>query len=443
MAWAQQTFGRVAFPDRRNVALAVRVAAGLVERPFAQVSKAFPDEAMRQAVYDLLAHPRCHAAALLEAAAEATADAAGAYGLVLVALDGVSLTLRDPNDLRGTGAVGRYSKGARGLQALDAVALTPGGAVLGLAGLVCWARPHEPDGRPARQRPVDERELGAWLDLRARVREAFARRAPGTRRVLVHDSGADAWPVLLDVLAHDGDPNEVSVIRAAQDRCAHAPDRPDAPAHLGALLDRVPQRQRRWVELPAGHGQPARRARLELRTRPVTLTLTLTPSGGRREVTLRAIRVRELGRVAPGSAPGLTRAGRPDARRRPAEPRFDCLSLLAGLPAKRVGRGAALEKGRAAARRSPSRPAGRKRASVIGFHRRQLVAVGVAKVKAAAAREGEDRQGDRAAGRFDRGERLLEIGDFDDGQRGGGLLRRVGLEADVGVARRRRGVGRA
>ncbi|HEU4409804.1 MAG TPA: IS4 family transposase [Polyangiaceae bacterium] len=300
LAWAQETFGHVAFPDRRNVDLAVRVAAGLCERPFAQVSKAFPDEAMRQAVYDLLEHPRCHASALAEAAARATARAAAAYDVALVALDGVSLTLRDPNDRRGTGSVGRRSKGARGLEALDAVASTPGGAVLGLAGLVVWARSHQPNERPSRQRPVHERELGAWLELRARVRQAFALGAPRTRRVLLHDSGADAWPVLLDVLANDGDPNEVSVVRAAQDRCAHAPDRPDEPGYLRALLARAAQRQRRWVWLPAGHGRPARRARLELTTRPVTLTLTLTPRGGRREVTLRAIAVRELGRVPPG-----------------------------------------------------------------------------------------------------------------------------------------------
>lgn len=300
LAWAQRTFGRVAFPDRRNVALAVRVAAGLVERPFARVSQAFPDEATRQAVYDLLAHPRCHAAALGEAAAEATAEAAAAHPLVLVALDGVSLSLRDPNDLRGTGSVGRRSKGARGLEALDAVAMTPSGAVLGLAGLVVWARPHRPDARPSRERPVRERELGAWLDLRARARDALARRAPRTRRVFLHDGGADAWPVLLDVLAHDGDPNEASVVRAAQDRRAHAPDAPGRPGHLWALLERAEQRQRRRVRLPAGHGRPARWARLELRTRPVTLTLTLTPRGGRREVTLRAIRVRELGRVPAG-----------------------------------------------------------------------------------------------------------------------------------------------
>jgi hypothetical protein len=108
---------------------------GSSSAPSPGFSKAFPDEAMRQAVDDLLAHPHYHAAALGEAAAEATA-AAGACGLALVALDGVSRTLRDPNDLRGTGSVGRRSKGARGLLAMDAVVLTPGGAML-VAGLVC------------------------------------------------------------------------------------------------------------------------------------------------------------------------------------------------------------------------------------------------------------------------------------------------------------------
>jgi Transposase DNA-binding len=299
-SWAQQTFGHVAFPDRRNVELAVRLAAGLVERPFAQVSKAFPDEPMRQAVYDLLEHPRCHASALVEAAAIATAKAASVYPLALVALDGASLTLRDPHDLRGTGSVGRRSKGARGVQIMDAVGLTPDGAMLGLAGLIGWARSHQRAKQPSRKRPVAERELVYWLDLRAQVRAAFATHAPNTRLVLVHDSGADGWPVLLDVLAHDPCPNEVSVIRAAQNRSAHAPETPDQPDHLWPLLARARQKQRRWVDLPAGHGLPARCVQLELRTRLVTLTLTLTPSSQQREVTLRAVYVRQVGRVPAG-----------------------------------------------------------------------------------------------------------------------------------------------
>src|SRR5688572_28840097 len=50
-------------------------------------------------------------------------------------------------------------------------------------------------------------------------------------------------------------------------------------------------------------------------------------------------------------------------------------------------------------------------------------------MEATAARERKDRFCDAAAGRFDRGERLLQIGRIEDGQRPSGGLVRIGLKA--------------
>ena len=69
----------------------------------------------------------------------------------------------------------------------------------------------------------------------------------------------------------------------------------------------------------------------------------------------------------------------------------------------------------------------------LRFHRGELVAARVAKLEAAAAGEAKDRAQDDAAGRFDGGERRLEIVDLDHRQRRAGRLGRIALQADVGV----------
>lgn len=299
-AWAEQTFGHVRFPDRRNAALAVRIAAGLVERPFAKVSEAFPDEAMRQAVYDLLEHPACHPQALIDAAATATAKAASAYPLSLIPLDGVSLTLRDPNNRRESGSVGRRSNGARGLHVMDAVGLNPQGDVLGLAGMIIWARSHERHALPPGRRPVEQRELKYWLELRAQLRTVYEEHAPATVRVFLHDSGADAWPVLLDVLAQDKHDNEYSIVRAAQNRRASSLESHGHASYLWPLLKRASMRDRQRKNIPAGHRRAPRRVLMDLAVREVTLDLKLKPSGKHAPARLFAIHVRELGHVRAG-----------------------------------------------------------------------------------------------------------------------------------------------
>lgn len=298
-AWAESTFASTPFPDRRNARLAVRLAEALVARPHPVVAEAFPEPALRQAAYDLLEHPRCHDTHLEQACAVATAKAASHLPLVLIAADGVSLTLKDPLDKRGTGSVGCRHHGARGLHVMDAVAFTLQGTVLGLAGLHSWVRSHQRHERPSNERPVQERESSHWLPLRARIRDAFDQHAPDCTRIFLHDSGADFWAVFLE-LASDHRPNEFTVVRAGQNRRAHATDRPQSPSHLWPLLQRAPKATRKHVALPAGHGLPKRRVLMELRYRQVTLDLHLEPSRRHEARTLWAVYVRQRGRLPAG-----------------------------------------------------------------------------------------------------------------------------------------------
>ena len=299
--WAQTEYGHVHLGDIRRTQRLVAVATRVAQRPSALVAQAVRDEAERQAAYDLLENSAVRPDALVHASARAAATRAASRALVLIAADGVSLTLRDYRGLRGMGSIGPRSNGARGLQVMDAVALTESGHVLGLAGLLSWCRPLH-TSRPAKQRPLSERESVQWLHLRAQVRAVFDTYAPDTTRVFLHDGGADAWPILLQ-MGQAQPAHEFTVVRAAQDRRAGLfvqGTASDAHSYLWKVLRTAPLSERRHVSLGAGHGRTARRALLESRSAYVTLDLRLSPGGAHRHVSLYAVWMRERGRVPAG-----------------------------------------------------------------------------------------------------------------------------------------------
>jgi hypothetical protein len=297
-SWAQSEFGHAQLNDVRNVSRLMQMAATVAAHPHPIVAQVFEDPAEQQAAYDFIENPRFTAREIIEASMQATACRACSLPRVLIPLDGCCLTLPDPDGVRGMGSVGRRSAYGRGLQVLDAVALREDGLPLGLAGLLSWARPLQCHARSHKHRPLHERETIFWLDLRAQIRDTFAQHAPNTERILLHDSGADAWGVLLDVIAHDEEEGEFSVIRAAHNRRAFTD--PDVPSYLWSLLERAPIKGRYRQKIPAGHGRTERRAIFDVSAQKVTLDLCLTPSKAHEEVTLWAVRVRERGRVPAG-----------------------------------------------------------------------------------------------------------------------------------------------
>jgi hypothetical protein len=296
--WAESEFGQAAIPDARNVARLVQMAQRVAERPLPKVSAVFTAPAELEAAFDFLENARIDPEALVASSQRATARRARGLTRVLVAVDEVLLTLPDPFATRGMGSVGSRSRGARGLVVMDAVALTEQGVPLGLAGLVSWARPLRRNPRPHHRRPPGDKETRYWLVARQSIREALRREAPATQIVLLHDSAADAWPVLLGVTARDRHAGEFTVLRAARDRRASAGSA--SPSHLRALLRRAPDRWRVRQWIPAKHGQRARRAKVEIRFRAVTLDLELTPSSVHVPVTLWAVQVHEVGRLGRG-----------------------------------------------------------------------------------------------------------------------------------------------
>lgn len=295
--WAGAEYAHAELNDIRNVPRLVQIATRVAERPRPKVSEVFDCPRELQACYDFLENDRISTAAIVRASADATARKASSLPRVLIPCDGASLTFVDRDGARGTGSVGNRTKGGRGLQVMDAIALREDGTPLGLMAMEWWARPLTRDPRHSHLRPVAQREVCHWLSVRASVREAAERLCPETALVFLHDGGADAWPVLVDIPERSHE-REVTVVRAAQNRGSY--DGKRGRTYLWSLLSRAQDRWRVRQHIPPGHGRTARRAQLEISVRQVTLDVRRMPSKKRVAVTLWAIQVRERGRTPRG-----------------------------------------------------------------------------------------------------------------------------------------------
>lgn len=305
--WAEQEFGGACLNDKRNVRRAVAIVAAVAERPKALVSEVFDQEKDQQGAYDFLQNPNVSVRELIAASARAAAFRARGERCVVVPVDGTSLTLRDPYDRRGTGRVGSLRDGARGLNVMDAIALTESGVPLGFAGMALWARDATPKKRSHKRVPPEQRETRYWNEIRALVREQFAAVNPDTTLWFVHDRGADAWPVLMDVFEQRE--GEFTTIRAAWDRRAYeGHDEDDARRtsqydKLREVLHASPLKGEFALKVSAGDAREARTAKIAVQACAITLDLLLVPKSTHEQVRLWAVRICEVATTPRGEQP--------------------------------------------------------------------------------------------------------------------------------------------
>lgn len=188
--WAQRTFGGALLGDARRTSRLVRMAERAAQRPAGSVTAVFGRGADRQAAYDMLENDAAQAGAVTEALTRSTAHACASHARVLVVLDGTSLTLTDRKRIKGTGAIGTYEAGARGLKLVNALALTTAGEPLGVADQQWWTRQQRaPRGQ---YRSATTRESVHWRNSASTFSAAAERLAPDTILHFIADREADA-----------------------------------------------------------------------------------------------------------------------------------------------------------------------------------------------------------------------------------------------------------
>jgi len=304
--WSEQEYARLELGHALRERSVRRLAAGAMQSPHGRLTQVFEDGPALQSAYRCLENPRVSALEVGRAAWRACVQRACARGFtcLVVPLDQSTLSLADAHHTRGLGPVGRrhHKAGARGLEVMTALGVSPGGQVLGLLGQAYWRREEEAPARPASARPLAQKETRYWLHVAQRALEAAAGAAPSRLRLwLQMDRGADFHEALAwadSVRAH----HDVT-IRAAQGRRVLAPDE-------GSLWECVEASEvlaRKSVHVPARHGTPARWAHVEVRAAPVLVSLKDRRTGKTGAVVLTAVQVVEVGHTD----------GR---KRRPAQP---------------------------------------------------------------------------------------------------------------------------
>lgn len=264
------------------------MAAAVASLPAGRVTDVFDDLADREGAYRLLSNDAVRPKALTDAMCDATAQQCASHERVYVAIDGSSLSLRDPKAIRGLGGVGAWKDCGRGLHVMTALALDAQGVAIGVCAQNWWTRlERSPQRRPSRRKLADKETRFArstWDDARQRLREL----APNTAAIGVMDRGFDCWPVLQT--AQQG---ARFIVRARiSRRLADGPR--GGRRYLIPTLQSEPLRGRYRVEVPAQPGRPGRQATLQVQTARVSVELRVSKRQ-RQYVALNAVLAREVG----------------------------------------------------------------------------------------------------------------------------------------------------
>lgn len=297
--WASEEFGGARLGDRRLEARLVLMAEKMALRPTGTVTGTFQTSAEREAAFRFLENASVSSRDVAFAAHAATLQRAQAYSFVYVPVDGSSLALTNVARSRDLGSIGARNKGAQGLIVHSAMAVSPDGTPLGMAGQTWWARLDR--ARRRKQHNAMAGETRHPVELIRDTHDLFATLAPDVMPWFQLDRGYDAWPVLQLAAAHE----MLVTVRASHNRIVRTSKR-EEKQYLKDVIASAPVVGRYDLELPAGD-EKARIARMEVRVQEVTVELCVGRK--RREyVTMRAVRAQELGAAKPLSWILLTTA---------------------------------------------------------------------------------------------------------------------------------------
>lgn len=300
--WAGAVFGHAELGDARRTSRLVELAAEVATRPAGTVVKACASSASREGAFRLLENDAVHPDAVREAVTEATRMHCQQEQQVIVPIDGTSLNLTDNARIKQLGAVGAWSKGARGVQVMTAVALKSDGSMLGVCAQRMWVRSaRSPHGHRGALGKTSENRF--WLETLSEIAVTFGESESRCRPWFQMDRGADCLQVLK--LATESD--LLMTVRAAHDRCIE-----DKIGHLWSTLQRAPVRAKRKLEVsarpPAARKKRVKGKRIKFVTAPrrarvaalviraATVPIQCTSNGRKFTTILNAVYVREANR---------------------------------------------------------------------------------------------------------------------------------------------------
>jgi hypothetical protein len=265
--WCDQEMTGLDLGDQRLARRASKILEARWAKPASSFYGTFEGWTPAKAAYGFIEHSSSLISleSLLAPHAQATRARMAAEPLALLVQDTTTLNYSGLLKTPGLGPLGE-DNGGRGLWLHSLLAYRPDGLPLGVLDVKSWARLPEAEqveqerGRNAQS--IDEKESVRWVEALAFGGQT-ARMMRQTQVVVITDREGDLYEM------HDqtqiGPPNLHSLIRAKHDR--------NLPDHqkLWGFMAAQPLAFTRTIDLPRHHGQPSRKATLEVRWSPIII----------------------------------------------------------------------------------------------------------------------------------------------------------------------------
>lgn len=284
--WASYVAAQADLPDERLNTRLGRILLALASQPQDSIPQATGSWGQAKAVYRFLRNPRMEVEDFLQPLVDTTLDSIRGLPTVLAVQDSSSTNFSSLGQTSGLGPLNDSAR-ARGLHLHTTLAVRPDGVVIGLLHQRCWSRP-EGEHTAARrgERPLQDKESAKWLEGIEAAEAAVANLPAAERPRLIHvmDREGD----IHEVLERIADSPHGAVIRCAQNRSVAGPDFAHQAVAAAPCLGVV------TLDLPAGHGCPARQARVELRSANLTVTPDRAKHPQRQAVSWNLVEVREI-----------------------------------------------------------------------------------------------------------------------------------------------------
>jgi hypothetical protein len=295
--WSKEEFGEAKLGNRARTRRLVVMAQTAANSPGGKITEVFNEGAPREAAYKFVENIHIDPTQIGLAAHVASAMRCQGESFVFVPVDGSSLGIADPDLLKeGLGPVGTRSKKGRGLEVMNAIAVRSDGVSLGLCGQVFWARNETKDKRHNRKRKLEEKETRYWFEAMDQTIEAFRLAECTCKPWFQLDRGGDFREMLSRVACAE----TLATIRAAQDRRVLD----EETKYLWETVESQQSLGHYTIDLPGGHGRKARKARMEIRAKEVTIQIRdawLKKTD--KPAVLYAVQTKEVGSCPDGEEP--------------------------------------------------------------------------------------------------------------------------------------------
>jgi hypothetical protein len=277
--------------DRRRSDRLVKIAMRLAQNPGGTLPQALPDWSELKAAYRFCSQPQNGYEPIQGAHWQRTAERCRQPGEYLLIADTTLLDYSARPVRRELGTIG--NGGGRGWLVHSTLVVRveswsleqrPQGMAVGLAGQQCYSRNpwlRRPPGEPRSQRPWRARESQRWAAVLAQLGQP----PNGSQWIYVADREADFYEPIRRCQRQGID----FVIRACQDRRLASP-----AGHLKAVLAQAPLLGQTTVAVRSRPGQPARRAKVQVRAMALCLDGPWRPGGWQPDFAANAVEVREV-----------------------------------------------------------------------------------------------------------------------------------------------------